>query len=277
MSAMYQTFQNTPIFQTAWRGFLGSKWTDEVNVRDFIQNNYTQYDGDESFLAAPTSATHLLWERLQKLQKEEHEKGGVLECETEIVSSLTAYGPGYIDPELKDLERIVGLQTDKPLKRAFMPFGGIKMVREEVAEFGEKLPEEIDKMFDYITTHNDGVFKAYSSEMRQVRHLGFITGLPDAYGRGRIIGDYRRAALYGIDFLIEEKKKDHEMIASRHVMSEENIRTAEEITNQITALKEIKKMAERYGYDISGPAKDVKEAIQWTYFCLLYTSDAADD
>jgi formate C-acetyltransferase len=179
---------------------------------------------------------------------------------------INAFGPGYIVPG-KDV--IVGLQTDEPLKRGICPFGGIKMVREQVAEFGETLPTEIDKMFDYVTTHNDGVFKAYSKEMRQVRHLGLITGLPDAYGRGRIIGDYRRAALYGIDFLIEEKQKDHEMIASRHVMNEENIRTAEEVTNQIRALKEIKKMAEAYGYDISGPAKDVKEAIQWTYFAYL--------
>ena len=170
MSAMYQTFQNTPIFQTAWRDFLGSKWTDEVNVRDFIQNNYTQYDGDESFLAAPTSATHLLWERLQKLQKEEHEKGGVLECETEIVSSLTAYGPGYIDPELKDLERIVGLQTDKPLKRAFMPFGGIKMAEEAAETYGYKVNEKFHKIFtEYHKTHNQAVFDAYTPEMKAAR------------------------------------------------------------------------------------------------------------
>lgn len=177
MSAMYQTFQNTPIFQTAWRGFLGSKWTDEVNVRDFIQNNYTQYDGDESFLAAPTSATHLLWERLQKLQKEEHEKGGVLECETEIVSSLTAYGPGYIDPELKDLERIVGLQTDKPLKRAFMPFGGIKMAEEAAETYGYHVNPKFHKIFtEYHKTHNQAVFDAYTPEMKTARHCHIVTG-----------------------------------------------------------------------------------------------------
>ena len=185
MSAMYQTFQNTPIFQTAWRGFLGSKWTDEVNVRDFIQNNYTQYDGDESFLAAPTSATHLLWERLQKLQKEEHEKGGVLECETEIVSSLTAYGPGYIDPELKDLERIVGLQTDKPLKRAFMPFGGIKMAEEAAETYGYHVNPKFHKIFtEYHKTHNQAVFIYPGNENRpplpyRHRASGYLWTRPD--------------------------------------------------------------------------------------------------
>lgn len=269
MSAMYQTFQNTPIFQTAWRGFLGSKWTDEVNVRDFIQNNYTQYDGDESFLSAPTSATHLLWECLQKLQKEEHEKGGVLECETEIVSSLTAYGPGYIDPELKDLERIVGLQTDKPLKRAFMPFGGIKMAEEAAETYGYHVNPKFHKIFtEYHKTHNQAVFDAYTPEMKTARHCHIVTGLPDTYGRGRIVGDYRRIALYGIDFLIQEKKKDLERCGNG-AMFDDIIRQREEISEQIRALKGIQEMAAIYGFDISRPASNAKEAIQWLYFGYL--------
>lgn len=269
MSAMYQTFPNTPIFQTAWRGFLGSKWTDEVNVRDFIQNNYTQYDGDESFLAAPTSATHLLWERLQKLQKEEHEKGGVLECETEIVSSLTAYGPGYIDPELKDLERIVGLQTDKPLKRAFMPFGGIKMAEEAAETYGYHVNPKFHKIFtEYHKTHNQAVFDAYTPEMKTARHCHIVTGLPDTYGRGRIVGDYRRIALYGIDFLIQEKKKDLERCGNG-AMFDDIIRQREEIAEQIRALKGIQKMAAIYGFDISRPASNAKGAVQWLYFGYL--------
>ena len=269
MSAMYQTFQNTPIFQTAWRGFLGSKWTDEVNVRDFIQNNYTQYDGDESFLAAPTNATHLLWERLQKLQKKEHEKGGVLECETEIVSSLTAYGPGYIDPELKDLERIVGLQTDKPLKRAFMPFGGIKMAEEAAETYGYHVNPKFHKIFtEYHKTHNQAVFDAYTPEMKTARHCHIVTGLPDTYGRGRIVGDYRRIALYGIDFLIQEKKKDLEHCGNG-AMFDDIIRQREEIAEQIRALKGIQEMAAIYGFDISRPASNAKEAVQWLYFGYL--------
>lgn len=269
MSAMYQTFQNTPIFQTAWRGFLGSRWTDEVNVRDFIQNNYTQYDGDESFLAAPTNATHLLWERLQKLQKEEHEKGGVLECETEIVSSLTAYGPGYIDPELKDLERIVGLQTDKPLKRAFMPFGGIKMAEEAAETYGYHVNPKFHKIFtEYHKTHNQAVFDAYTPEMKTARHCHIVTGLLDTYGRGRIVGDYRRIALYGIDFLIQEKKKDLERCGNG-AMFDDIIRQREEIAEQIRALKGIQEMAAIYGFDISRPASNAKEAIQWLYFGYL--------
>ena len=269
MSAMYQTFQNTPIFQTAWRGFLGSKWTGEVNVRDFIQNNYTQYDGDESFLAAPTNATHLLWERLQKLQKEEHEKGGVLECETEIVSSLTAYGPGYIDPELKDLERIVGLQTDKPLKRAFMPFGGIKMAEEAAETYGYHVNPKFHKIFtEYHKTHNQAVFDAYTPEMKTARHCHIVTGLPDTYGRGRIVGDYRRIALYGIDFLIQEKKKDLERCGNG-AMFDDIICQREEIAEQIRALKGIQEMAAIYGFDISRPASNAKEAVQWLYFGYL--------
>ena len=254
------------IMRKEWEGFVAGNWTENIDVEEFIHLNYHPYDGDASFLAGPTARTKECSDKVQELLVAERKAGGTLKVDASRIMRVNAFGPGYIVPG-KDI--IVGLQTDEPLKRGICPFGGIKMVREEVAEYGETLPEEIDRMFDYITTHNDGVFKAYSKEMRQVRHLGFISGLPDAYGRGRIIGDYRRAALYGIDFLIEEKKKDHEMIASRHVMNEENIRTAEEVTNQITALKEIKKMAEAYGYDISGPAKDVKEAIQWLYFAYL--------
>ena len=247
-------------------GFVPGSWTEQIDVEEFIRLNYHPYDGDDSFLAGATERTKECYQRVQELLVAERKAGGTLKVDASRIMRINAFEPGYIVPG-KDI--IVGLQTDEPLKRGICPFGGIKMVRSEVAEYGEKLPEEIDRMFDYVTTHNDGVFKAYSKEMKQVRHLGFITGLPDAYGRGRIIGDYRRAALYGIDYLITEKENDHEIIASRHVMSEENMRTAEEISSQIIALKDIKKMAESYGYDISGPAKDVKEAIQWTYFAYL--------
>ncbi len=249
-----------------WEGFVPGNWTENIDVEEFIKLNYHPYDGDESFLAGATGRTKECLDKVQELLVAERKAGGTLKVDASRIMRINAYGPGYIVPG-KDI--IVGLQTDEPLKRGICPFGGIKMVRSELKEYGAELPKEIDDMFNYITTHNDGVFKAYSSEMRAVRHLGYITGLPDAYGRGRIIGDYRRAALYGIDYLIEEKQKDHEEVASRHVMSEENIRVAEEITNQIHSLKEIKKMAESYGFDISGPAKDVKEAIQWTYFAYL--------
>ncbi len=249
-----------------WEGFKQGRWNETIDVEEFITLNYTPYDGDETFLAGPTARTTECSDYVKELLVEERKNGGTLKVDPSRIMRVNAFGPGYIK---KDKDIIVGLQTDEPLKRGICPFGGIKMVREEVAEYGEKIPEEIDNMFNYITTHNDGVFKAYSKEMKQVRHLGFITGLPDAYGRGRIIGDYRRCALYGIDYLIEEKQKDHELIASRHIMDEENIRVSEEISSQITALKNIKKMAESYGYDISGPAKDVKEAIQWTYFAYL--------
>lgn len=249
-----------------WEGFIAGNWTENIDVEEFIKLNYHPYDGDESFLAGATERTKECLDKVQELLVAERKAGGTLKVDASRIMRINAYGPGYIVPG-KDI--IVGLQTDEPLKRGICPFGGIKMVRSELKEYGAELPKEIDDMFNYITTHNDGVFKAYSSEMRAVRHLGYITGLPDAYGRGRIIGDYRRAALYGIDYLIEEKQKDHEEVASRHVMSEENIRVAEEITNQIHSLKEIKKMAESYGFDISGPAKDVKEAIQWTYFAYL--------
>ena len=249
-----------------WEGFIAGNWTENIDVEEFIKLNYHPYDGDGSFLAGATERTKECLDKVQELLVAERKAGGTLKVDASRIMRINAFGPGYIVPG-KDI--IVGLQTDEPLKRGICPFGGIKMVREEVKEYGQELPKEIDNMFNYITTHNDGVFKAYSNEMRQVRHLGYITGLPDAYGRGRIIGDYRRAALYGIDYLIEEKKKDHETIASRHVMNEENIRTAEEITNQINALKEIKKMAESYGFDISEPAANAKEAAQWLYFGYL--------
>ena len=260
---------NADVFKKAWRGFQGTKWTDEVNVREFIQNNYTQYDGTEDFLTAPTEATDKLWGRLQELQKEERKKGGVLECETEIVSSLTSYGPGYIDESLKELETIVGLQTDKPLKRAFMPFGGIKMAEEAADTYGYKVNEKFHKIFtEYHKTHNQAVFDAYTPEMKAARHCHIVTGLPDTYGRGRIVGDYRRVALYGIDFLIEEKKKDLDLCGNG-AMYDEIIRQREEIAEQIRALKGMKEMAKIYGYDISAPATNAKEAIQWLYFGYL--------
>lgn len=249
-----------------WEGFKEGQWLDEINVDDFIAKNYTAYDGDESFLAGPTDRTLECFEKVKDLLVQERKNGGTLKVDATKIMQVNAFDPGYI-VEGKDI--IVGLQTDEPLKRGICPFGGIKMVRSEVEEFGQKLPKEIDDMFEYITTHNDGVFKAYSPEMKKARHLGYITGLPDAYGRGRIIGDYRRCALYGIDRLIEGKMADHDEISSRPVMDEENIRTAEEIKNQIVSLKEIKKMAAKYGYDISKPATNYKEAVQWTYFAYL--------
>ena len=250
----------------AWKGFKEGSWMENIDVDTFINMNYTPYDGDESFLAGPTARTTECNERVKELLVAERKAGGTLKVDAGRIMRINAFGPGYI-VEGKDI--IVGLQTDEPLKRGICPFGGIKMVREEVAEYGEKLPEEIEFMFKYVTSHNDGVFKAYSPEMRKARHLGYITGLPDAYGRGRIIGDYRRAALYGIDRLIEAKQADHDEISSRPIMSEENVRLAEEVWNQIAALKEIKLMAAQYGYDISKPATNVKEAIQWLYFAYL--------
>ena len=253
----------------AWRGFKGTHWLDDVNVRDFIQNNYTPYDGDESFLAGPTEATNKLWGKLQELQKQEREKGGVLECETEVVSSLTAYGPGYIDESMKDLEQIVGLQTDKPLKRAFMPYGGIKMAEEAAETYGYKVNEKFHKIFtEYHKTHNQAVFDAYTPEMRAARHSHIVTGLPDTYGRGRIVGDYRRVALYGIDFLIAKKQEDYNNCGDG-TMLDHIIRQREEISEQIRALKGMKEMAAVYGFDISQPAKNAKEAVQWLYFGYL--------
>ena len=257
------------VVKEQWNGFKGRLWKEEINVRDFIQNNYKPYDGDESFLEGPTEATNKLWGRLQELQKEERAKGGVLDMETEVVAGLTAYGPGYIDESMKDLEQIVGLQTDKPLKRAFMPYGGIKMAEESCKNYGYEPNPELHKIFtEYHKTHNQGVFDAYTPEMRKARHSHIITGLPDTYGRGRIVGDYRRVALYGIDFLMEEKKKDHANCGCG-TMTDDVIRLREEISDQYKALAGMKKMAESYGYDISQPAKNAKEACQWLYFGYL--------
>ena len=252
-----------------WDGFDGRLWKEEINVRQFIQDNYTPYEGDESFLEGPTEATDKLWGALQKLQKEERAKGGVLDMDTKIVSSITSHDAGYIDESLKDLEKVVGLQTDKPLKRAFMPYGGIKMAVQACETYGYEVDPEIKKIFTvYHKTHNTAVFDAYTPEMIKARHNKIMTGLPDTYGRGRIVGDYRRVALYGIDFLIEEKKKDKLKCGSGS-MKGEVIRLREEIAEQIRALENMKKMAEIYGFDISEPAKNAKEAIQWIYFGYL--------
>ena len=252
-----------------WNGFEGRLWKEEVNVRDFIQNNYTQYEGDEEFLAGPTEATNRLWGKLQELQKAERAKNGVLDMETEVVTSLTAYGPGYIDEELKDLEQVVGLQTDKPLKRAFMPYGGIKMAEESCRMYGYEPSEKIHEIFTkYHKTHNQAVFDIYTPEMKVARHNKILTGLPDTYGRGRIVGDYRRVALYGIDKLIEFKQKDFEA-TNRQGMRRGDFQLREEIADQIRALKGMKEMAAIYGYDISQPAKNAKEAVQWVYFGYL--------
>ena len=252
-----------------WDGFEGRLWKEEINVRQFIQDNYTPYDGDESFLADPTDATNKLWDALQKLQKEERAKGGVLDMETEVVTGITAYGPGYIDESLKDLEQIVGLQTDKPLKRAFMPYGGIKMAVQAAETYGYNVSDKLKEIFTkYHKTHNTAVFDAYTPEMMKVRHAKILTGLPDTYGRGRIVGDYRRVALYGIDYLIEEKKKDKANCGCGQ-MTDDVIRLREEIAEQIKCLEEMKKLAEIYGYDISRPATNAKEAVQWLYFGYL--------
>lgn len=252
-----------------WNGFEGRLWKEEVNTRDFIQNNYTPYEGDESFLAGPTEATDKLWGILQELQKEERAKGGVLDMDTDIVSSLTSHRPGYISEDCKELEQIVGLQTDKPLKRAFMPFGGIKMAEQSCETYGYKPSPELHKIFtEYHRTHNQAVFDAYTPEMKKARHAKIITGLPDTYGRGRIVGDYRRVALYGIDFLIEEKRRDLSYCGNG-IMTDDVIRLREELAMQINALKDMKVMAESYGFDISKPAKNAKEAVQWLYFGYL--------
>ena len=239
-----------------WSGFNGRLWKEEVNVRDFIQNNYTPYEGDESFLVGPTEATDKLWGELQKL-------------ETEVVSGLTAYGPGYINEEMKDLEQVVGLQTDKPLKRAFMPYGGIKMAEQACTTYGYEPSPKLHEIFTkYHKTHNQGVFDIYTPEMKKARHSKIITGLPDTYGRGRIVGDYRRVALYGIDYLIEQKQNDF-IEGERHGMKGTDFRLREEIADQIKALKEMKEMAAVYGFDISRPATNAKEAVQWLYFGYL--------
>ena len=253
----------------AWEGFEGRLWKEEINVREFIQNNYTPYDGDESFLVDPTDATNKLWGAVQELQKQERAKGGVLDMDTDIVSSLTSHGAGYISEELKDLEQVVGLQTDKPLKRAFMPYGGIQMAEKSLIEYGYTPDPELHKIFtEYHKTHNQAVFDAYTPEMRAARKNKIVTGLPDTYGRGRIVGDYRRVALYGIDYLIEMKERDKEYCGCG-IMTDDIIRQREELTGQINALKGMKEMAKIYGFDISKPATTAKEAFQWTYFGYL--------
>ena len=253
-----------------WNGFKGDRWKEKIDVRNFISMNYTPYDGDASFLEAPTEATDKLWGKLQELQKEERAKGGVLDMETEVVTGITAYGPGYIDEELKDLEQVVGLQTDKPLKRAFMPYGGIKMAEQACETYGYHVSDKIKDVFNNyeFKTHNQGVFDIYTPEMKRARHSHILTGLPDTYGRGRIVGDYRRVALYGIDFLIESKKKDFAK-TERHGMRRKDFQIREEIAEQIRALNGMKEMAQIYGFDISVPAKNAKEAVQWLYFGYL--------
>jgi formate C-acetyltransferase len=248
-----------------WNGFKEGVWQDEINVRDFIQKNYTEYTGDDSFLEGATERTNALMKKVQGLFALERQFGGVLDIDTATVSSLTSFSPGYID---KDNEIIVGMQTNRPLKRAVSPFGGIRMVRQACEAYGYKLSETVEDEFRYRTTHNDGVFRAYTDEMRQARKCHVITGLPDAYGRGRIIGDYRRVALYGIDRLIEEKKKDKQNL-SNQPFNTVNIRLDEELYKQISFLGKLKEMAAMYGFDISEPAKDSKEAVQWTYFAYL--------
>lgn len=249
----------------AWKGFVSGPWQQEVNVRDFILRNFTPYEGDDSFLQGPTEATKKLWDKVMELSKQEREKGGVLDADTKIVSTITSHGPGYLD---KNLEKVVGFQTDKPFKRSLQPFGGIRMAKQSLNAYGYELDEEVEKIFtEYRKTHNQGVFDAYTKEMRAARSAGIITGLPDAYGRGRIIGDYRRVALYGIDFLIQEKQKDLDNTSS--VMTEDVIRLREELSEQIRALEDIKKMAASYGFDISRPAENAREAFQWVYFGYL--------
>ncbi len=251
--------------ENAWRNFKTGNWENEIDVRDFIQKNYTPYSGDESFLKGPTPRTQKLNLKYEQLHTLEQEWGGVLDIDTNTVSSLLNYKPGYLD---KENELIVGLQTNRPLKRSVNPFGGIRMAEQACKAYGYEMSDRIRELFSYRTTHNDGVFRVYSDEMRKVRHYGVITGLPDSYGRGRIIGDYRRVALYGIDRLIEEKKKDKQMLGSRR-MDDENIRLCEEVYRQIDFLDKLKKMAAGYGIDISVPAKNAKEATQWTYFAYL--------
>ena len=253
-----------------WNGFKGNLWREEINLRDFIQHNYTPYDGDESFLTGPTEATDKLWGKLQELQKEERQNNGVLDMDTDVVSSLTSHGAGYIDESMKDLEKIVGLQTDKPLKRAFMPYGGIKMAEQSCQNYGYQPSEKLHEIFTkYHKTHNQAVFDAYTPEMRLARHSHIITGLPDTYGRGRIVGDYRRIALYGVDQLIAFKKEDQSNIGRDGVMTDDVIRQREELTEQIRALQGMKEMAAIYGFDISVPAKNAREAVQWLYFGYL--------
>jgi len=246
-----------------WNGFKGGDWENAINVRDFIQQNYTQYNGDDSFLSGPTQATLDLWEQVSQLKKQEIENGGVLDMDTDIISTITSHGAGYIE---KDKEQIVGLQTDKPLKRALQPYGGIRIAMQACQKNGYEVDPELVEFFtEHRKTHNAGVFDAYTPEMRKCRSSHIITGLPDGYGRGRIIGDYRRVALYGIDRLIDNK--EYQKSSTRTTMRSDVIREREELSEQIKALKMLKKLGEIYGYDISKPAKTLKEATQWLYFC----------
>ncbi|MEY2194898.1 formate C-acetyltransferase [Neobacillus sp. BF23-41] len=248
-----------------WNGFTKGAWSKEVNVRDFILKNFTPFEGDESFLAGPTAATTKLWDQVMELTKQERENGGVLDMDTETVSTITSHGPGYLN---EDLEKIVGVQTDKPFNRSMQPFGGIRMAKAACEAYGYELNPEIEKIFtEFRKTHNQGVFDAYTDEIMLARKAAIITGLPDAYGRGRIIGDYRRVALYGVDFLIQEKHKDQKNTSK--VMTEDNMRLREELAEQIRALKELKEMANSYGFDISQPAKNAAEAFQFVYFGYL--------
>ena len=248
-----------------WQGFIKSTWTKEVNVRDFILKNYKPYEGDDSFLTDATNATNKLWEQVMELTKQEREKGGVLDMDTETVSTITSHGPGYLNEEL---EKVVGVQTDKPFNRSMQPFGGIRMAKAACEAYGYELNTEIERIFtEFRKTHNQGVFDAYTEEMVKARKAAIITGLPDAYGRGRIIGDYRRVALYGIDFLMKEKQKDFKNTTS--VMTEDNIRLREELSEQYRALKELKELAASYGFDISRPAETAQEAFQWLYLGYL--------
>jgi formate C-acetyltransferase len=248
-----------------WKGFKTGAWQEDINVRDFILKNFSEYTGDSSFLEGATDETNLLWQQVMELTKQERDNGGVLDMDTEIVSAITSHGPGYLD---QNKEKIVGFQTDQPFKRSMQPFGGIRMAKAACEAYGYELNKEVEKIFtDFRKTHNQGVFDVYTKEMLQARKAGIITGLPDAYGRGRIIGDYRRVALYGVDFLMEQKKKDHGMTSS--VMTEDTMRLREEISEQYRSLNELKKLAESYGYDISKPASNATEAFQWVYFAYL--------
>ena len=253
-------------FAPEWEGFEPGRWSNtSVNVRDFIHRNITPYDGDESFLEGPTEATKQLWDQVMELSRQEREAGGVLDMDTKIISTITSHGPGYLN---KDLEKIVGFQTDKPFKRSLQPFGGIRMAQQACKEYGYEVDPEVVEIFTkYRKTHNQGVFDAYTPEMKLARHAAILTGLPDAYGRGRIVGDYRRVALYGVDMLIEDKEHQKETHFVR--MTSKNIRLREELSEQINALRDLKKLGEIYGYDISRPAKNAKEAVQWLYFGYL--------
>ena len=248
-----------------WNGFVGGAWQDEINVRDFIQKNYKEYTGDSAFLAGATKRTSELMDKVNELFRAEAKAGGVLSIDTSTATSLLNYAPGYVD---KENELIVGLQTSKPLERGVNPFGGMRMAKQACEAYGYKVSDKVQEEFRYRTTHNDGVFRVYTDEMRAARKCHVITGLPDAYGRGRIIGDYRRVALYGVDKLIEEKKKDKASIGQGNFNSE-TTKLSEELFRQITFLGYLKDMAKLYGYDISAPAKNAREAIQWTYFAYL--------